>query len=100
MKLIKITFFAALFLASAVISHAQLSDRQNNPGKFKIGTRPVAGNLGFMLGGSMSDLNAAFKGDSAKNTLPLLALKYYSSDSKVWRIGRSEERRVGKECRL
>ncbi|MBI3502653.1 MAG: hypothetical protein HY063_12755 [Bacteroidetes bacterium] len=86
MKLTKITLIA-LFMASAVVSFAQLSDRQNNPGKFKIGTRPVAGNLGFMVGGSMGDLKAIFKGDSTKNTLPLLALKYYASDSKVWRIG-------------
>ncbi|MBI4945943.1 MAG: hypothetical protein HY840_06035 [Bacteroidetes bacterium] len=87
MKLIKITLFATFFMAASVVSYAQLSDRQNNPGKFKIGTRPVAGNLGFMIGGSMSDFKTLIKGDSSKNTLPLLALKYYKSDSQVWRLG-------------
>lgn len=87
MKLIKVISFATLFITTASISFAQLSDRQNNPGKFKIGTRPVAGNLGFMIGGSMSDLKAVFNGDSTKNTLPLLAFKYYKTDDMVWRLG-------------
>lgn len=87
MKLLKVISFATLFVTTASISFAQLSDRQNNPGKFKIGTRPVAGNLGVMIGGSMSDLQAAFGGDSTKNTLPLLVFKYYKKDDMVWRLG-------------
>jgi hypothetical protein len=72
---------------------AQLSDRVNSPSTFKIGTRPVAGNWCLVFAPSyqdIKDLKSRIDGNDStevKNSLPVIALRMYSSDNNVWRIG-------------
>ena len=41
-------------------ANAQLSDRVNNPTTFKVGTRPVQGNLGVSVGVGRKDFEGWF----------------------------------------
>jgi hypothetical protein len=91
MKNSKIILCFAILNVLAFSSYAQLSERVNNPGKFKTGTRPVAGDMGFYLGFGTGDIKKKDKqsGDSTevKNVLPLVCIKYYINDDLVFRIG-------------
>ena len=71
----------------AFASYAQLSDRVNNPGKFKTGTRPIAGDMGFYLGVGSADLKKEDDSTKVENILPLDCIKYYMKDNMVFRIG-------------
>jgi hypothetical protein len=66
---------------------AQLSDRVNSPSTFKVGTRPVMGNLGLYFGVSYNDIQDWIDSDMEYTGLPIVSLKYYSTDNNVWRIG-------------
>jgi hypothetical protein len=97
MRYIKLIACLTLLNVIAVASFAQLSDRVNNPSKFKTGTRPIAGNMGFYLGISSEDIKTWLaKEDSTtqdsteeviKSIIPLVSLKYYINDDLVFRIG-------------
>ena len=87
-------FYAFLFIVLGVnFTFAQLSDRVNSPSTFKIGTRPVAGNWGIVFAPSYQDfkdiVNRIDGNDTTnvKNVLPVIALRIYSSDNLVFRIG-------------
>ena len=99
MKYIQPILCLAIINFFAVASFAQLSDRVNNPSKFKTGTRPIAGNMGFYLGISTEDIKTwVAKKDTAskdstdtseeiKSIIPLVSLKFYLRDDVVFRIG-------------
>lgn len=91
----KILCLAAICIVAAP-AFAQLSDRVNNPSKFKTGTRPIAGNMGFYLGVSSEDVKSWIdEADTSKNDtddvvksiIPLVSIKYYIKDDLVFRIG-------------
>ncbi len=69
---------------------AQLSDRVNNPTTFKTGTRPIAGNMGLLVGVNIDDLEESFS-PSDEGTLykrlPLIYLKYFYQDDLAFRLG-------------
>lgn len=82
----------ALLLSES--ANAQLSDRENNPTTFKVGTRPVEGNLGLSIGVGRKDLEGWFDmgGDDTATSrvfdnLPLITMKYYSSDDFAFTFG-------------
>lgn len=97
MKYIKLIACFALLNLLAVVSFAQLSDRVNNPSKFKTGTRPIAGNMGFYLGISSEDVKSWIEKEDSTSTdsteeviksiIPLVSLKYYIKDDLVFRVG-------------
>jgi hypothetical protein len=69
------------------IAHAQLSDRVNSPSTLKIGTRPVSGNMGLMLGASYNDINLLLDDSLSYEALPVINMKYYLSDENVFTLG-------------
>jgi hypothetical protein len=102
----KISILSVIFTFLVLSGYGQLSDRQNNPTTFKIGTRPVAGNMGIYLGGTiqnigktldddfsdanidpttltMNDMNT----DASKSRIPSVLLKFYKKDNLVYRAG-------------
>jgi hypothetical protein len=83
-----ILFLSAIALSGTGI--AQLTERVNNPGKIKMGTRPVSGNMGFFLAVSADDITAYTDGSDEtviESFLPLASIKYYQDDDLVFRIG-------------
>ena len=71
-------------------SFAQLTERINNPGKIKTGTRPVKGNMGMFLAISSADVRTLLDTTAAtkvESILPLGCIKYYISDDLVFRVG-------------
>jgi hypothetical protein len=70
--------------------YSQLSDRVNSPSTFKVGTRPLKGNLGIYFGISTADvkdiINIVTDSIEYKGT-PLVSFKYYVSDNLVARLG-------------
>ncbi len=78
-------------------SYSQLSDRINNPSTLKIGTRPVAGNLGISFGVSVNDLQSIvddWQSDSIEyQTLPITTFKYYFTDDLVFSLGVKHKRK-------
>lgn len=78
-------------------SYSQLSDRINNPSTLKIGTRPVAGNLGISFGVSVNDLQSIvedWQSDSIEyQTLPITTFKYYFMDDLVFTLGIKHKRK-------
>lgn len=75
-------------------ANAQLSDRVNNPTTFKVGTRPVQGNLGVSVGVGRKDFEGWFDmgGDDTATSrkfdnLPLITFKYYNADDFVITLG-------------
>lgn len=96
MKFIKLIVCLALVNFFATASFGQLSDRVNNPSKFKTGTRPIAGNMGFYLGISTEDIKSwttekdtsnEDSSDVVKTIIPLVSLKFYLKDDLVFRVG-------------
>lgn len=97
MKYFKPIICLAIINFLAFASFAQLSDRVNNPSKFKTGTRPIAGNMGFYLGISSEDIKSwtaeedSTSKDSTdevvKSIIPLVSLKFYIKDDMVFRVG-------------
>jgi len=65
----------------------QLSDRVNSPSTYIIGTRPVAGNMAVQIGTSYQDVADILDDNKDFETLPVVNLKYYSSDRNVFTIG-------------
>jgi hypothetical protein len=86
-----------VFCASIGSSYAQLSDRINNPSTLKVGTRPIAGNLGISFGISAQDASnivSNWQNDSIEyETLPITTFKYYSSDDLVFTLGLKYKRK-------
>jgi hypothetical protein len=68
-------------------SYSQLSDRVNSPSTFKIGTRPLKGNMGIYFGLAYNEVEFWFDHDVDYTGLPLVSLKYYASDKLVARLG-------------
>lgn len=97
MNYIKLIGCLLLIHLFADASFAQLSDRVNNPSKFKTGTRPIAGNMGFYLGISSEDIKTwvekedTTSADSTteilKSIIPMVSLKFYIKDDLVFRVG-------------
>jgi hypothetical protein len=74
--------------AFSLTGYSQLSDRVNSPTTFKVGTRPLKGNLGLYFGLDYNQIESWFKNDSTDYSgLPLVNLKYYVSDKLVAKIG-------------
>lgn len=76
------------FIAFAMESRAQLSDRVNNPSTIEAGTRPVAGNFGFYLGLEADQFNDLFdQATDVEEAIPLINVRYYLQDDLVIRAG-------------
>ncbi len=67
---------ALVFVFLTSTAFAQLSDRVNSPSTFKIGTRPVAGNLGINIATSYQDINKILNNTNFE-TLPIVSVRYY-----------------------
>jgi hypothetical protein len=76
-----------LILISTHAGYSQLSDRVNSPSTFKVGTRPLQGNMGLYFGLAYNELEYWFDNDLEYTGLPVISLKYYLSDNNVIRIG-------------
>ncbi len=98
MKTIQLLSLAAIICCLTMQnSYSQLSDRINNPSTLKIGTRPVAGNLGISFGVSVNDLQNIvddWQSDSIEyQTLPITTFKYYFMDDLVFTLGIKHKRK-------
>jgi len=98
MKKIKLITLSIFLISFSNWSFGQLSERVNSNSSFKLGTRPVEGNLGLFIGVNIQDfkdlenrwnLNSKHSIDSTKiqNVLPVISLRYYISDNNALRIG-------------
>lgn len=90
MKKIQISFLA-LSLLFSVNGMAQLSDRENNASKLKIGARPVNGDMGFSVIASNDEIRDWLGGAADTTTerfmMPTFVYRYYLSDDMVFRFG-------------
>lgn len=75
------------FMALSLTGYAQLSDRVNSPSTFKVGTRPLQGNMGLYFGLAYNEIEYWFENDIEYTGLPIVSLKYYVTDNFVGRIG-------------
>jgi hypothetical protein len=102
MKKIKLITLSVFLISISYFSYGQLSERVNSNSSFKIGTRPVQGNLGIFIGLNRQDFNDlanrwSFDNkkqpmDSVKNFLPIISLRYYISDDNAVRFGINSRR--------
>jgi hypothetical protein len=81
---LKKSVFAILAIFIAVNSFAQLSERTNDPGNFKFGTRPLAGDWGLNL--QMYTTGAA-NFDAYFQNVPIVNLQYYLTNELALRFG-------------
>lgn len=93
-KITKLTMLFVFIFSS--VSFAQLSQRENDPATYKIGTRPIAGNMGFYVGLDAKTVGDLFKKKedqenklNTKTTFPLVNVKYYIDNNTVFRVGLS-----------
>jgi len=84
-KILPIIIF--VFFATSLVGYSQLSDRVNSPSTFKVGTRPLQGNMGLYFGLAYNEIEYWFDNDIEYTGLPIISLKYYLSDNNVVRIG-------------
>jgi hypothetical protein len=92
-KITKLTLLFIFIFSSA--SFAQLSQRENLPATYKLGTRPVEGDLGFYVGVDAKTIGNLFNGSSSsgsdalrtKTDFPLVNVKYYLTNTTVLRLG-------------
>lgn len=82
MRLNKI-FYKTLILALLISSTAygQLLERENVQSKIVQGTRPVAGNFGYVIGPSIVEVEELFDQNVDIRGFPLMGLKYYVTDN-------------------
>lgn len=76
-----------LFFALNLDSYSQLSDRVNSPSTFKVGTRPLMGDMGLYFGLAYNEIEYWFDHDIDYTGLPIISLKYYLTDNDVIRVG-------------
>jgi hypothetical protein len=76
-----------LFFVLNLTSYSQLSDRVNSPSTFKIGTRPLQGDMGLYFGLAYNEIEYWFDNDIEFTGLPIISLKYYLTDKDVIRVG-------------
>lgn len=81
------TLIFLLLFGLMLNGYSQLSDRVNSPSTFKIGTRPLKGNLGIYFGLAYNEIEYWFDNDLDYTGLPLVSIKYYMTDKFVTRIG-------------
>ena len=85
-----IPILLTLLTVLSINGYSQLSDRVNSPSTFKVGTRPLKGNVGIYFGISTADIkdliNIVTDSIEYKGT-PLVSFKYYISDNFVARLG-------------
>ena len=87
MKKLYITLGVVLsLLMFSSVTFGQLSDRVSSPSTFKIGTRPVSGDMGVYFGIAYKDIKNLIDNKDYEG-LPLVSIKYYISDNLVGRIG-------------
>lgn len=82
--------FGILFVAVCFssMSFAQLSTRENTTSVFKTGSRPQAGSYGLFIGPSLVEISEMTNNDQFTwRGLPLINIKYYSTDNVEWRLG-------------
>lgn len=72
-------FLLALLISSS--SFAQLLERENIQSKIVKGTRPVAGNFGYLIGPSLVELRELADQNIDVRGFPLMGLKYYLTDN-------------------
>ncbi|MFC2115357.1 hypothetical protein ACFLTU_02715 [Bacteroidota bacterium] len=77
-----------LLLLGNFSAFSQLSDRVNNASTMTVGTRPIDGNLGIYFGISAREISDLINDAGYVYTgIPLISLKYYTSDKRVLRMG-------------
>ncbi|GAA5030465.1 hypothetical protein GCM10011506_19720 [Marivirga lumbricoides] len=77
-------FLLALLISTS--SFAQLLERENVQRKIVTGTRPVAGNFGYVIGPSFVELGEMADQDIDVRGFPLMGLKYYFTDNIEFRL--------------
>lgn len=75
------------FITISLTGYSQLSDRVNSPTTFKVGTRPLQGNLGLYFGIDYNQIESWFNDSTEYSGLPIVSLKYYLSDKLVAKMG-------------
>lgn len=77
---------AAVSISS--VCFAQLSTRENTTSVFRTGSRPQTGSYGLYIGPSLREIDEMSKSDQFDIWgLPLINIKYYSTDNFEWRLG-------------
>lgn len=85
MKIYKIALLLTATLVSSV-SFGQLLERENVESRIAVGTRPEAGDFGFMLGISAQEIDEFSDSDLDTRGYPLMSFKYYISDQLELRL--------------
>ncbi len=87
MKFKSILLALSTLLLVSQASYAQLSTRQNDTSVFKVGSRPVKGNLGFFIAPSFQEINEISDNDISISGIPLINVKYYANANLVFALG-------------
>lgn len=87
MKNLKILLVVALCFGAFSTVSAQITQGEPSAKTIRTGNRPGAGCFGFYLGATSDMLKGAISKDLQFKALPLLNLKYMSSDNSEWRLG-------------
>ncbi|QSE97630.1 hypothetical protein [Fulvivirga lutea] len=85
MKIYKIVLLTAATLVSSV-TFGQLLERENVESRIAVGTRPEAGDFGFMLGISAQEIDEFSDSDLDTRGYPLMSFKYYLTDQLELRL--------------
>jgi hypothetical protein len=72
---------------TTTVSFSQISDRENDESTYLLGARPQAGNFGFYLGLSTSEIADLTEDNWQESGIPLINVKYYKTDKLVLRAG-------------
>lgn len=82
MKHNRIILFSVLLLTISTITQAQLLERENVKSRIAAGSRPEAGDFGFMIGASIEEIKEIFDDETdIQGFPPLLSFKYYLTDN-------------------
>ena len=87
MKNLKILLVVALCFGAFSTVSAQITQGEPSAKTIRTGNRPGAGCFGFYLGATSDMLKGAISKDLQFKALPLVNLKYLSSDNSEWRLG-------------
>ena len=87
MKNLKFLLVVALCFGAISTVSAQITEGEPSAKTIRTGNRPGKGCFGFYLGATSDMLKGAIDKNVKFKALPLLNLKYLSSDHVEWRLG-------------
>ena len=87
MRTLKFLLLAVFCIGATSVVSAQMTTGVPTASKIRTGNRPGDGSFGLYIGATSNMFKDAFNSSISLKALPLLNLKYLSSDKVEWRIG-------------